>query len=329
MQPLPATPGSIQLTGRAARLNQLIAALAVGIPVLATVVAILLLGLGRIHFTRIDFLIFAFMHTATGIGVTVGMHRMFTHHSFEAHPKVQAVLGVLGIMALQGDVKGWVATHRRHHRYSDQRGDPHSPVPHHHGKLGALRALVFVHFSRLFLAEDTLASVYAPDLCKDALVNKVDRLAPLWIFLTLAIPTAAGWLLEGGAGGAFSGLLWGGLVRIFIGQNVGSCVNSICHMFGKVHFKTTDTSKNNLWVGVAALGEGWHNNHHAFPSSARQGLLWWQLDVSYGVIFVLECLGLAWDVKVPTREMIARRRLEEPALDSELLPEANAPLLLI
>lgn len=158
------------------------------------------------------------------------------------------------------------------------------------------------------MAEDTCVSVYASDMRRNPVVQRVDHLALVWIFLTLALPAAAGFLLEGGLMGAFSGLLWGGLVRIFVGQHIGSCVNSICHMFGPKHFETTDESRNNVWIGIAAFGEGWHNNHHAFPCSAKQGLLWWQLDLSYCLIVVMKFLGLASNVKVPTAEMMEQRR---------------------
>jgi stearoyl-CoA desaturase (delta-9 desaturase) len=305
----PEIPGSLRLTGKQAAKNRCTAAFALGVPAAATVAAIVLLCLGIIHFTAKDLVISAAMYSITGLGVTVGMHRLFSHRSFEAGSAVQAVLAACGIMALQGNVTGWVATHRRHHRFSDEQGDPHSPIEHHKGKLGALRALFFVHVSRLFMAEDTCTAVYASDLRRNRVIQQMDRLALLWIFLTLAIPAAAGWCLEGGIRGVLSGLLWGGLVRIFVGQNVGSAVNSVCHMFGKTHFKTTDVSKNNLWVALAAFGEGWHNNHHAFPCSAKQGLFRWQLDPSYALIALLEYSGLVWNVKVPTAEMVAKRRL--------------------
>jgi stearoyl-CoA desaturase (delta-9 desaturase) len=302
-------PGSLQLTGSEALKNRLTAGLGVGIPTVATIAALFLLHFGIIHFTWVDFAISAFMYTLTGLGVTVGLHRLFGHRSFETGPRMQALFAITGIMALQGNVTGWVACHRRHHRYSDQPGDPHSPVKIHGGTLGAIRALFFVHVSRLFLAEDTAVEVYASDMCKNATIQRVDRLALVWIFLTLAIPAMAGWIFSGGISGALTAMLWGGPVRIFFGQHVGSCVNSLCHMFGQVDYDTGDASKNNAWIGIAAFGEGWHNNHHAFPASARQGLRWWQLDLSYVVIRTLAALGLAWNVKLPTAEQMARRRL--------------------
>jgi stearoyl-CoA desaturase (delta-9 desaturase) len=308
---LPAIPGSVQLTGTAAFKNRLIASLAIGIPTLSALVGLGGVCTGHLHPTWSDLGISAFMYTITGLGVTVGMHRLFTHRSFEATKATQTALGILGIMALQGDIKGWVATHRRHHRYSDEYGDPHSPKGRHQGQAGAWSAVFFTHFSRLFLAEDTLPSVYAPDLCRNPLVQKIDRWAPLWIALTLAVPALLGFLLEGSARGAWSGLFWGGPVRIFVGQNIASCVNSLCHMFGQTPFKTTDESKNNLFVGIMAFGEGWHNNHHAFPNSAKQGLFRGQLDLSYALIAALEKLGLAWEVKVPTHAMIEKKKQSE------------------
>jgi stearoyl-CoA desaturase (delta-9 desaturase) len=306
-------PGSLLLTGEEAFKNRCTAALGAGLPAAATGLAAALSLTGVIHPGLPDLVIVAAMYTITGLGVTVGMHRLFSHKSFEAGPWTQGVLAVLGIMALQGSVASWVACHRRHHRYSDTNGDPHSPIEHHRGKLGAMSALYYIHCSRLFMAEDTSIPVYAPDMQNSAMIRKIDRLSLLWIFLTLALPAMASWLWEGGVAGALSGLLWGGLVRIFLGQHIGSCVNSVCHMFGKSPFNTGDQSKNNFWVGIAAFGEGWHNNHHAFPTSARQGLLWWQLDLSYFVITILKTLGLAWNVRVPTSENISKKAALVPA----------------
>lgn len=311
--PLNSVQGSLALDGKAAFRNRCVSGLGVGGPFVATVLGIVLLCLGVIKITWADVAIFMTMYTITGLGVTVGLHRLFAHRSFEATRFTQGVLAVLGIMAIQGNVTGWVATHRRHHRFSDQHGDPHSPKERRSGFIGTIQALFYVHFGRLFLAEDTSIAIYAADLAANPMIQKIDRLALLWVFITLALPAAAGYWFVGGMAGAFSGFLWGGLVRIFIGQNVGSCVNSVCHMFGQTLFKTADLSKNNVWIGVAAFGEGWHNNHHAFPASAKQGLLWWQLDMSYWLISTLKFLGLAWSVKVPHPELIERKKITATA----------------
>jgi stearoyl-CoA desaturase (delta-9 desaturase) len=251
--------------------------------------------------TWVELTLLASMYLLTVLGVTVGFHRLFTHRAFRANTVVQFVLGILGSMAVQGPLLKWAATHRRHHQFSDHNGDPHSP--HHYGRgvVGVLRGFWHAHLGWFFVPDPPNLLQYVKDLRQSRLVRAVSGLFSLWVALGLLIPTFIGFLLIGGWIGAVLGLLWGGLVRIFLVHHVTWSVNSLCHLWGRQVFAGKDESRNNWVCGILALGEGWHNNHHAFPTSARHGLRWWQVDVSYWVIRVLAILGLVWDVRTPVR----------------------------
>jgi stearoyl-CoA desaturase (delta-9 desaturase) len=245
-----------------------------------------------------DLLVFAIMYVLTGLGVTVGFHRLFTHRSFKTTKTVRAILAALGSMAIEGPVISWVADHRKHHVYSDQEGDPHSPhVDHGHGLKGALRGLLHAHVGWLFIhTQRGLKTRYAPDLLADPVVSWISRTFLLWVIASLALPFLLGWLITGTLFGALTGLLWGGAVRILVLHHATYSINSLCHFFGRQRFKTGDESRNLWWLSVFTFGESWHNNHHAFPTSARHGLGRFQFDPSAWVIWGLEKTGLAWDV---------------------------------
>ena len=245
------------------------------------------------------------MYLPTALGVTVGYHRLFTHRSFETNRVVQFVLGVLGSMAVEGPLLDWVALHRKHHQHSDAAGDPHSPHTEGKGFLGLLGGLWHAHVGWVFRPTPPDLPRYIKDLRQSALLRELSALFPLWVAVGLLIPAVLGGVLAGGWTGALLGLLWGGLVRIFFVHHVTWSVNSVCHLWGGRPYDSGDESRNNFLFGVLALGEGWHNNHHAFPTSARHGLRWWQIDVSYWVIRGLALLGLAWKVKGPTRQALA------------------------
>jgi stearoyl-CoA desaturase (delta-9 desaturase) len=271
----------------------------VTLPFLGLLAAFVLLwGQG---FTWVDLVLLLGMYALTGLGITVGFHRLFSHRSFETSRVVQFILAVLGSMAVQGPVLRWVALHRRHHQYSDEDGDPHSPHHSGHGILGLLRGLWHSHVGWLFNAEPPGLLRYVKDLRQSKPVRAASALFPVWVLLGLLIPAGLGWLLEGSWLGALFGLVWGGLARIFLVHHVTWSVNSVCHLWGKKPYRSHDESRNNLLFGILALGEGWHNNHHAFPTSARHGLRWWQIDISYWTIRFLALLGLAWDVRVPAK----------------------------
>jgi stearoyl-CoA desaturase (delta-9 desaturase) len=243
------------------------------------------------------------MYALTGLGITVGFHRLFTHRAFEAGGGTRFVLAALGSMAVEAPLLRWVAAHRRHHEHSDRPGDPHSPHGHGAGVLGLLRGLWYAHMGWFFRADPADWPRYVKDLRRDVPVRAASALFPLWVAVGLFVPAGLGWLLAGGWRGAVLGLLWGGLVRVFLVHHVTWSVNSVCHLWGSRPYPG-DESRNNFVLGVLAMGEGWHNNHHAFPTSARHGLRWWQPDLSYAVIRLLALLGLAWGVKVPERRAL-------------------------
>lgn len=273
------------------------------LPLLGFLAAVYLLWGGVFDISCL--VIMASMYGLTGMGITVGFHRLFTHRSFQTTSTLRAVFGILGCMAIQGQLMRWVADHRRHHAESDQPGDPHSPHLHGHGWQGLFRGLFHSHLGWLFQTEQASLQKYVPDLLKCRTLQIIDRLFIVWVLSSLLIPAGLGWLFVGNWTGAVLGLIWGGLVRVFLVHHVTWSVNSICHLWGSRPFETGDHSKNNFLFGLLALGEGWHNNHHAFPTSARHGLRWWQLDASYAVIRGLELAGLAWDVKRPLPQTIA------------------------
>jgi len=260
------------------------------VPFLGTLLAIALLWQRAVYWS--DLALLGAMYALTAFGLTAGFHRMLTHRSFQAHPVVKGILLVLGSMAVAGPPIEFAATHIRHHALSDREGDPHSPA----------EGLFHAHLGWLFKDRFADPQVYCRPLLKDALVVFVDRSFLLWVILSLALPFAIG---------GWTGLLWGGLVRIFLGHHISFSVNSICHTFGKREFETNDRSRNQWIVGVLAFGEGWHNNHHAFPRSAFHGLHWWQFDLSGYLIWMLERLSLAHDVYRVSPAMLARASSRE------------------
>ncbi len=244
------------------------------------------------------------MYALSALGITVGFHRYFTHKSFETNAVVRFILAALGSMAVQGSVLRWVAQHRRHHQHSDTPADPHSPHHHGHGIMGMVRGFWHAHIGWAFKPDVVGLDRYVTDLRKFVSIRVASALFPLWILLGLVVPAVLGGLITGTWGGALFGLIWGGLVRVFLVHHITWSVNSVCHLWGSQPYPDKDHSRNNLVFGVLALGEGWHNNHHAFPTSARHGLRWWQIDVSYYVIRALALVGLAWKVRVPTTELV-------------------------
>jgi stearoyl-CoA desaturase (Delta-9 desaturase) len=256
-----------------------------------------------------DLVVFAAMYLAAGLGVTVGFHRHLTHRSFETSRGLRATLAILGSVAIEGPVISWVADHRKHHAYSDEDGDPHSPhVGHGGGLRGTLRGLFHAHLGWLFVhTQRGSKRRYAPDLLRDPVIRFVDRTFPLWAVLGLAAAFGLGVALGGTVEAGLTALLWGGAVRMFVVHHVTYSINSLCHTFGSRAFDTGDESRNLAWLALPALGEAWHNNHHAFPTSAVHGLGRRQPDPSAWVIGGLERLGLVWNV---VRISPERRRAE-------------------
>jgi stearoyl-CoA desaturase (delta-9 desaturase) len=257
--------------------------------------------------TWVDLGLLVGMYLLTTLGIMVGYHRLFTHKSFRAVRPVQIVLGILGSMAFQGPLISWVGMHRMHHQHSDGAGDPHSPHAPRRRFWRRLRGFWHAHIGWAFSPMPANAARYAGDLLRDRTIRTVSALFPLWAVLGLLAPAAVGFAVNGWYG-AITGFVWGGLVRALICHHATWSVNSVCHLWGSRPYESGDHSRNNAVVGVLALGEGWHNNHHAFPSSARHGLHWWQIDISYYVIRALVFCRLAWDVRLPSADEKAARR---------------------
>jgi stearoyl-CoA desaturase (delta-9 desaturase) len=255
-------------------------------------------------FGWVDFGLLVGGYLLTALGVTVGFHRLFTHRSFETSRIVQFILAVLGSMAVQGSVLKWAAFHRRHHQHSDTPDDPHSPHHQGNGLLGVLRGFWHSHIGWAFQPDPENLDRYAKDLHRSRTLRVASTLFPLWIVLGLVIPASLGGILTGTWMGVWLGLIWGGLVRIFLVHHVTWSVNSLGHLWGGRPYASGDESRNNFVLGLLAMGEGWHNNHHAFPTSARHGLRWWQIDFSYWVICGLALAGLAWKVRHPREEAL-------------------------
>lgn len=245
------------------------------------------------------------------LGVTIGFHRLMSHKSFETYRWVRGFWTMVGTMSVEGAPLTWCAVHRRHHSYSDRHGDPHSPRLHGDGFWDMLRGLWHSQVGWLFsgIWSEPNLEKYIPDLLKDPLLIRINKHYGLLVLLSLAIPTVIGYLIEGSWVGAWLGFLWGGLVRVFFTHHVTWSINSICHVFGSRDYKSNDHSTNNVVCGVLAMGEGWHNNHHAFPASARHGLKWWQFDLSWLIIRTMKLTGLAWNIRLPSEHAVKAKRI--------------------
>ena len=277
-----------------------------GLPLLGAVGGVVLLASGTLGLA--DHATFAVLYVVTGLGITLGYHRLLAHRAFRTGPVLRALLAIAGAMAVQGPALRWVADHRRHHGFTDRDGDPHSPWTPAREDESRARGLRHAHVGWFFDEEKTVVRRFAPDLIRDPVVARVDRLYPVWMLLTLAVPVAIGLLVDG-ASGAVRGLLWGGLTRVFVVQHVTWSINSIGHAFGTRRFDTPDESRNNRLLAWLALGEGWHNNHHAFPRAAVHGMAPGEIDPSGLVLRVLERLGLVRDLHRPKPESRAQRAI--------------------
>ncbi len=283
----------------------------VGLPMLGLVVAVALAAqFGGI--SAADAGIAFLFYLISGFGVTIGFHRLFTHGSFKTNRPLKIALAVAGSLALEGPVIRWVADHRKHHAFSDDEGDPHSPWRFGSSTRGLLKGLLWAHTGWLFDREQTSARRWAPDLIADPDLMKINKLFPVIALSSLAVPTLMGYALTGTAMGAFTAYIWGGLVRILVVHHVTWSVNSLCHVIGERPYKTMDKASNVGWLAILSFGESWHNLHHADPKSARHGVEKGQIDTSAAVIELFEKAGWATDVRWPTEKRMARIR-KEPA----------------
>ncbi|MFF1340963.1 acyl-CoA desaturase [Streptomyces sp. NPDC058290] len=300
---------SATLGGESKRsVEQIALLLFIVVPFLALLAAIpLVWGWGV---SWLDLGLMVFMYFLACHGITIGFHRYFTHGSFKAKRPLRIVLAVMGSMAVEGPLVRWVADHRKHHKFSDHEGDPHSPWRFGETVPALMKGLWWAHIGWLFDEEQTNQQKYAPDLVKDPAIRRISRDFVLWTIVSLAIPPLVGGLVTMSWWGAFTAFFWGSLVRVALLHHVTWSINSICHAVGKRPFKSRDRSGNVWWLAVLSCGESWHNLHHADPTSARHGVLRGQVDSSARLIRWFELAGWATDVRWPSRDRIDARRRE-------------------
>jgi len=294
---------TVPSASRATTARQVSNLIGLSLPFLGFVVAIVLCWDRFVE--PADLVLLAVGYSATCLGITVGFHRLLTHRAFKTSPAVRYGLAVLGTLAVEGSVIKWVTDHRKHHDFADEEGDPHSP---HEAGLGALEGLWHAHMGWLFTTVGQAdRSRYGADLLNDRGIRAIDAAEKPLIAGSLALPFFLGLLMKGTLTGALETLVWAGLVRIFLLHHATFSINSICHFFGRRRFETDDASTNVGWLSLATFGESWHNNHHAFPTSAFHGLRAQELDLGGQFICALERLGLAWDVVRVSPERQQRR----------------------
>ncbi|HEY6935053.1 MAG TPA: acyl-CoA desaturase [Marmoricola sp.] len=272
------------------------------VPFLALVAAIPVAWGGWLSWT--DVVIALVMYAITGHGVTVGYHRLFTHKSFKPKRWLKNVLAVAGSMAIQGPVVRWVADHRKHHKFSDRDGDPHSPWKYGNDLRALTKGFLHAHMMWLFDTEQTPQRKYAPDLMKDRDLVRISRTFPFWVAVSLLAPALAGGLITWSWQGALTAFFWGSLVRVALLHHVTWSINSICHTIGDRPFVSRDKSANVWWLAIPSMGESWHNLHHADPTCARHGVLRGQLDTSARIIWAMEKAGWVYDVRWPVQSRI-------------------------
>jgi stearoyl-CoA desaturase (delta-9 desaturase) len=260
-----------------------------------------------------DIIIALVMYAISGHGITVGFHRYFTHGSFKAKRPLRVALAVAGSMAIEGPVTRWVADHRRHHAFSDDDGDPHSPWRYGNSFRALSKGLWHAHIGWLFDVEQTDQKRFAPDLLADEDIHRVSRLFPLWVAISLLLPAVVGGLWSMSWMGALTAYFWASLVRVCVLHHVTWSINSICHTLGNRPFVTRDRSTNFWPLAIISMGESWHNLHHADPTAARHGVDRFQLDSSARLIWVFEKLGWAYDVRWPKPERLDARRAAKAA----------------
>jgi len=287
-------------------LQRILVGVFVGVPMLALVAAIPFAwgwGLGW-H----DVVIAAVFYWVSGFGITVGYHRYFTHGSFKAKTGLRVAMAIAGSLAMEGPVITWVSDHRRHHKYSDKEGDPHSPWRYGDDAKALTKGLLYAHMGWLFDANRTSQEKFSPDLLADSKIRKVDKAFGPLVAVTLLLPALIGGLWGMSFYAAITAFFWASLVRVTLLHHVTWSINSICHTFGNTEFEARDRSRNVSWLAIASFGESWHNLHHADPTCARHGALKGQIDQSARVIWAFEKLGWAYDVRWPDEARLAAKR---------------------
>lgn len=281
------------------RLQKKVAAITLALSTTGFVLAVILLLTTSV--TTLDMVMLISMYSFTTLGISMGYHRYYTHRGFKTGKVISFILGVAGSMAMEGPLLFWVASHRCHHKFSDKEGDPHSPNVFVGTRTTRLRAFVYAHMAWLFSHPFSGYGQYVNDLRRDKVVVFISKYYTYWVVLGLLLPGVVGYLCTFNLYSAFTAFCWGGPIRLFLLHHATWSVNSVCHLFGARDYETKDQSRNNPYVALLTFGEGWHNNHHAFPYSARHGLRWWQLDISYLIICTLKQFRLVSDIKLPLK----------------------------
>jgi stearoyl-CoA desaturase (delta-9 desaturase) len=297
--------GASQNGSRKPLIENLAMAFGVGVPFLGLLGAIYLFWGRGVGMVEIGLLVG--FYSLSILGVTVGFHRMFTHRALESGPVVRFLLAAAGSMSAQGPVLEWCAVHRQHHKHSDREGDPHSPHLFGEGVFALFKGMIHSHMGWLFKAEPAGVANAVPDLVADPVLRFADRFFWVWMLGGWVVPGAIAYAIHPTWQAAGGGFIWGGLVRTFLLHHVTWSINSVCHVWGRRPFNTPDESRNNPIFGLLAFGEGWHNNHHAFPTSARHGLFWYQIDLTWLTIRVLRALGLVRNVRLVSQAALESR----------------------
>jgi stearoyl-CoA desaturase (Delta-9 desaturase) len=295
----------LQLNPRSARAKRVVALVTIGVPAIGFAIAAYLMQSARA--TGLDYSLFAVFYAIQTFGISIGFHRYVAHKSFKTSRFFEGVLMITGSMALEGPLLFWVSTHRRHHRFSDEAGDPHSPNLSGAGLRGKLRGLWYAHIPWMFSDQESRVTAFAPDVLRDRYLYNYSRTYPIWALASLLLPGVLGFAIGGTFAAALSGFVFGGLARVFVANQAAWCVGSISHMIGSRPFVTHDNSANNWPVAFFTFGEGLQNNHHAFPGAYRHGMRWWEPDLSGWLLAVLGKARIVWDLKMPNRRTINSR----------------------
>lgn len=307
-----APPDNITVEQGGWRLAQKIHASAIIIvPTIGTIAAIWLWVKNGITWTDIWLCVGFYLFSM--FGVTLGYHRLFSHRAFKSNAIVRFLLAVGAMMTAQGSVVYWVANHRRHHQYTDIPGDVHSPYIRDEGEMDIVTGFWHSHSGWTFGHKMTNALLFAKDIYRDPLLAWTNRMYLLWVFLGLLLPAIIGGLITQSWYGALTGFLWGGLVRMFLSYHFVNGIDSVTHIIGTQPFHSADHSVNNAVWAIPTLGEGWHNNHHAFPSSAIFGIEWYQYDPGAWLLRGLEKIGWVWDIQEATPAMVEAKRRKSQA----------------
>ncbi|HEY9411595.1 MAG TPA: acyl-CoA desaturase [Jiangellaceae bacterium] len=290
----------------------------IALPFLALIAAVPVAWMGG-YLSWLDVVLAVVMYVIALHGVTVGFHRYFTHRSFKANRGVKIALAIAGSMAIEGPIIRWVSDHRRHHKFADKEGDPHSPWRYGETIPALVKGMFYAHMGWMFDVEQTDPRKFAPDLLKDKDIVRISRLFPLWTALSLLIPPIIGGLATWSWHGALTAFFWATLVRIALIHHVTWSINSICHAIGERPFESRDKSGNVWWLALLSGGESWHNLHHADPTCARHGVLKGQIDSTARIIWAFEKLGWAWDIRWPSPERIQAKRVDDYGGESTLI----------